>query len=87
MLFRSGKYIRWSGEVNEVTKGFFGNGPRVSIRCSNDSLFADINVTFRANQTDNLLNVDKGTRISFIAKLDSYGGTFLYPDLSDAIKQ
>lgn len=82
-----GKYVRWSGEVSDVTSGIFGNGPKVTVKCFNDTLFADINVTFRANQTDKLLSVSKGSEINFTAKLDSYGGTFLYPDLSDAIKE
>ncbi|MEP6849917.1 MAG: hypothetical protein ABI999_13755 [Acidobacteriota bacterium] len=77
-----GKRVAWSGEVAEVSNGAFG-GLQVSVKMNKTTLVADISLELKKEYEDAASKLTKGSKISFVGTLKSYGGTFLPATLSD----
>ncbi len=77
-----GKRVAWSGEVAEVSNGTFG-GLQVSIKMNKTTFVSDISLELKKEFHDAASKLTKGSKISFVGTLKSYGGAILPATLSD----
>lgn len=75
------KYVKWSGEVSEVSEGGF-TGLTAQVKCLSTTFTSDILIHFPDSEKEKLMSYTKGSTIKFEAKLDSWG-SLLYSSLSD----
>ena len=66
-----GKYVTWSGTVASVGESM--GSYTVSVKHSSRSLISDVTVVMRDDQKDKLLQLKEGSKITYTAKLTSYG--------------
>jgi hypothetical protein len=77
-----GKRVAWSGEVAEVSNGTFG-GVNISIKMDKDTIISDIDLEVKKDYEGAASKLTKGSKISFVGTLKSYGGAILPATLSD----
>lgn len=71
-----GKTVAWQGTVAEVTEGTFG-GLVLNIKMNPETLTNDIALTLKDSEKSKAMSLSKGSKISFVGKLKSYGGAIL----------
>jgi uncharacterized protein YdaU (DUF1376 family) len=67
-----GREVRWTGKVAEVSKDILGNY-NLSVKMSPDTFTFDVLVKLRKDQTDAAFKLSKDDKVTFEAKLDSWG--------------
>jgi tRNA_anti-like len=77
-----GKRVQWSGTVTEVGNGSV-NGLSVSVKINKETLVSDLIVYLKESETDKASKLSKGSPVTFIGTLSSYGGAVLPTYLTD----
>lgn len=68
-----GKYVAWSGQVTEIQEGMI-SGLTVGVKFNSDSISSDVLLSLKPEQKSQVASYTKGSTISFVGKLKSYGG-------------
>lgn len=71
-----GKYVQWKCELVNVDESLFGGKYTLQMKCDPRTLASDMMVELRKDQNDKLMDIYKGDRVEFIAKLKSYSAFF-----------
>ena len=67
-----GKRVQWSGEVVDISQGFFG-GLSLSIRMNRSTFTYDLSISLKSDQRDRALRYKVGDRVTFKGTLRSWG--------------